>query len=51
MFIFHFSFFVSRADGQLHVFNLNPPYSHSIAFIYVQSLWYAWNAVQTLKYL
>lgn len=54
MFIFHFSYFVSRADGELHVsdlFNLNALYSHSITFISVQSLWYAWNAVQTLKYL
>lgn len=54
MFIFLFSFFMSRTDGELHVsdlFNLNTLYSHSITFISVQSLWCAWNAVQMLKYL
>lgn len=54
MFIFLFIFFMSRTDGELHVsdlFNLNTFYSHSIPFISVQSMWYAWNAVQTLKYL
>lgn len=41
MFIFHFSFLVSRTDGELQVsdlFNLNTLYIHNITFMSVQSL-------------
>lgn len=41
MFIFHFNFFVSRTDGELHVsdlFNLNTLYNHNVKFMSVQSL-------------